>query len=141
MNRMRLIINRYLVLTLCLAFLVGCGEAGNGPGLDKADAEGSQLPDEASEALADDVIARVGDQTITFGEINTALNSAAVVGVSIPTFGTPERDIVRMTLLDKLISANLIYLDALDLGVDKEPECHSCLALPQAIPGRKCCSQ
>ena len=122
MNRMLLIINRYLVLTLCLAFLVGCGEAGNGPGLDKADAEGSQLPDEASEALADDVIARVGDQMITFSEINTALNSAAVVGVSIPTFGTPERDIVRMTLLDKLISANLIYLDALDLGVDKEPE-------------------
>jgi len=69
----------------------------------------------------DDVIARVGDQDITFGEINTAINSAAVVGLSIPTFGTPERDVVRLTLLDKLISANLIYLDALEQGLDRDP--------------------
>lgn len=67
------------------------------------------------------VIARVGDQTIAFGEINTALNSSAIVGVSIPALGTPERDTARITLLDRFISANLLYLDALDQGVDKDP--------------------
>ena len=68
-----------------------------------------------------DVIAKVGDQTITFGEINTALNSSAIVGVSIPALGTPERDTARITLLDRFVSANLLYLDALKQGVDKDP--------------------
>ena len=71
-------------------------------------------------AVESDVIARVGDQAITFGEINTMLNSSAVVGLSIPALGTPERDTVRITLLDKFISANLLYLDALKQGVDKD---------------------
>ena len=69
-----------------------------------------------------DVIARVGDQPITFSEINTLLNSSAVVGVSLPALGTPERDQVRIALLDKVVSANLVYLDALEKGVDKDPE-------------------
>jgi peptidyl-prolyl cis-trans isomerase C len=69
-----------------------------------------------------DVIAKVGDQTITFGEINTMINSAAIVGLSMPELGSPERDTVRITLLDKLISANLLYLDAVQKGVDQEPE-------------------
>ena len=72
--------------------------------------------------LPDDVIARVGDQPITFNQINTMLNSSAVVGVSIPALGTPQRDTVRIALLDKVVSANLIYLDALRQGVDKDPE-------------------
>jgi len=69
-----------------------------------------------------DVIARVGDQVITFSEINTLLNSAAVVGLSIPALGTPQRDTVRIALLDKFVDANLIYLDALRKGVDQDPE-------------------
>ena len=73
-------------------------------------------------APADDVIARVGDQAIRFSDINTMLNSSAVVGVSLPALGTPERDTVRITLLDSMVSANLIYLDALKQGVDKDPE-------------------
>jgi peptidyl-prolyl cis-trans isomerase C len=68
-----------------------------------------------------DVIARVGDQAITFGEINTMLNSSAIVGLSIPALGTHERDTVRITLLDRFISANLLYLDALKRGVDQDP--------------------
>ena len=68
------------------------------------------------------VIAKVGDQTITFNEINTMINSAAIVGLSMPELGSPERDTVRITLLDKLISANLLYLDAVQKGVDQEPE-------------------
>ena len=71
--------------------------------------------------LTDDVIATVGDQKITFNEINTMLNSSAVVGVSLPAMGTPERDTVRIALLDKVVSANLIYLDALKQDLDKDP--------------------
>jgi len=86
--------------------------------------EGAAAAAEASSApvAGGDVIARVGDQTITFGEISTILNSSAVVGVSVPAVGTPERDTVRVTILDKLISANLTYLDAKAKGVDKDPE-------------------
>jgi len=77
-------------------------------------------PDTRIEAV-NDVIAKVGDQTITFSEINTALNSSAIVGVSIPALGTPQRDTARITLLDRFVSANLLYLDALKQGVDKDP--------------------
>jgi hypothetical protein len=77
---------------------------------------------EAGATMVDDVIARVGDQTITFSEINTALNSSAIVGLSIPAVGTPERDTTRIVLLDRFVSANLLYLDALKQGVDKDPD-------------------
>lgn len=78
--------------------------------------------DSITAMVTDDVIARVGDQEITFSEINIMLNSAAVVGLSIPAMGTPERDTVRITLLDNFIDVNLIYLDALRKGVDQEPQ-------------------
>jgi parvulin-like peptidyl-prolyl isomerase len=82
----------------------------------------ARAADSAPKAIAvDDVIAKVGDQTITFGEINTALNSSAIVGLSIPAVGTPERDTARIVLLDRFVSANLLYLDALKQGVDKDP--------------------
>jgi parvulin-like peptidyl-prolyl isomerase len=69
-----------------------------------------------------DVIAKVGDQAITFREITTMMNSAAIVGLSMPELGSPERDTVRITLLDKMISANLLYLDAVQKGVDQDPD-------------------
>ena len=75
---------------------------------------------EAVEAV-NDVIAKVGDQTITFSDINVAMNSSAIVGISIPAVGTPERDTARIVLLDRFVSANLLYLDALKQGVDKDP--------------------
>jgi hypothetical protein len=77
---------------------------------------------QTASASESDVVARVGDQAIHFSEINTMLNSSAVVGLSIPALGTPERDTVRIALLDKMVSANLIYLDALDNGLDKDTE-------------------
>ena len=70
----------------------------------------------------DDIIARVGDEDITFSLLNTMLNSSAIVGLSIPALGTPERDQTRLTLLDKVISANLLYLDAQKHGLDRDPE-------------------
>ncbi len=82
----------------------------------------ARAADTAPRAVAvNDVIAKVGDQTITFSEINTALNSSAIVGISIPALGTPERDTARIVLLDRFVSANLLYLDALKQGVDKDP--------------------
>ena len=67
-----------------------------------------------------DVIARVGDQEINFSMLNTMLNSSAIVGLSIPALGTPERSKVMITLLDKVISANLLYLDAKEKGTDRQ---------------------
>jgi len=68
-----------------------------------------------------EVIARVGDQPITWGEVNTMMNSSAVVGVSIPAVGTPQRDKALIVILDRFIGANLLYLDALKQGLDKDP--------------------
>lgn len=70
-------------------------------------------------ANAEGVIARVGDEVITFNQLNTMLNSSAMVGLSIPALGTPKRSKVMITLLDKVVSANLLYLDAKDKGADK----------------------
>ena len=72
------------------------------------------------EAPAEGVIAQVGDQIITFNELNTMLNSSAMVGLSIPALGTPKRHQVILTLLDKVISANLLYLDAKEKGTDRQ---------------------
>ena len=66
------------------------------------------------------VIARVGDEIITFNELRTMLNSSAMVGLSIPALGTPRRNKVMITLLDKVISANLLYLDAKKKGTDRQ---------------------
>ncbi len=67
-------------------------------------------------------LASVGDRQISFPQLNTQLNSTAVVGLSTPALGTPERRTALLTLLDKAISANLLYLDAIDRGVAENPE-------------------
>ena len=65
------------------------------------------------------VIAKVGDEIITFNQLNTMLNSSAMVGLSIPALGSQKRNQVIITLLDKVISANLVYLDAKKNGADR----------------------
>ena len=72
-------------------------------------------------AEADDIIARVGDEVITFRSLDVTINSSAVVGIPIPPPGTPERTNMRLTLLDRRISSNLLYLDALAAKVDEDP--------------------
>lgn len=72
-------------------------------------------------AVPKDILARVGDQTITFGEIETMINSSDMVGMPIPAPGTSARNHVRLMLLDKMISANLLYLDALKQGAQSNP--------------------
>ena len=83
---------------------------------------GAALPISAS-ALAkpDDVIAKVGDQTITFSQIDVMINSSDVVGIPMPSPGTRARNETRLLVLDKVISANLLYLDALRKGMQNDP--------------------
>ena len=73
-------------------------------------------------AQSADLIARVGDEVITFNQLSTMLNSSAMVGLSIPALGTPKRSQVMITLLDKVISANLLYLDAKKKGTDRQTQ-------------------
>ncbi|MEW8458848.1 MAG: peptidylprolyl isomerase [Candidatus Thiodiazotropha endolucinida] len=76
----------------------------------------------AGPVLSDgNVLARVDDRIITFPQLNTQLNSTAVVGLSTPALGTPERRTVILTLLDKAISVNLLYLDAVGKGKLEDP--------------------
>jgi len=104
-----------LILSFCLClFLLGaCSE--------EPESTATEGPEENAADEPGDVVARVGDQTITFSELNTMMNSSPIVGLSMPALGTPGRDKVRLTLLDKMISANLLYLDAMKQGVDKDP--------------------
>ena len=121
-----------LLTTLTPATLIACGlltlpscsnsDAGtaNINTSDSASIQAAKQNDGAIEPS--DIIAHVGDEVITFSELNTTLNSSAMVGLSIPALGTPQRSKVIITLLDKMISANLIYLDAKEKGTDKEKE-------------------
>jgi len=85
--------------------------------LTAARAESPQVP----EGQPADSVARVGDQTITYSQLNTQLNSSPVVGLSVPVLGSAERNTVMLTLLDKAISVNLLYLDAGKRGTDQDP--------------------
>ena len=111
-----------IMLAVLTVFPIALGAASTAVAV--AEEPGAAVASDAKdvkEAVASDVIARVGDQAITFNQINTMLNSSAVVGVSVPALGTPERDTARIVVLDKVISANLLYLDARRLGLDKDP--------------------
>ena len=67
------------------------------------------------------VIAKVEDQVITFSQIDTMINSSSLVGIGVPAVGSPERNVLRVHILDKIVTANLLYLDALKKGMDKNP--------------------
>lgn len=103
----------------------GCGHAGEPADATEQKTEvasGNKAGETAVPAgLPEDTIAMVGDQPVTFNQIDIMLNSSAVIGMTIPPPGTPERNQVRLTLLDRIVSANLIYLDALDKGLDDNP--------------------
>ena len=121
MNRLSRIPFIILPLLICSVLLIGCSKDPESSAATVQVEDTAATSDTPVPQLPDDVIATVGDQHITFSEINTMLNSSAIVGLSIPALGTPERDTVRITLLDKMISANLIYLDARRKGLDKDP--------------------
>lgn len=110
-----------LLLPLLLALLLvsACSDQPGDTAAKTATETTPASPPETSTQQVEGVIARVGDETISFDELNTMLNSSAMVGLSIPALGTPERNQVIITLLDKAISANLLYLEAKEQGVDR----------------------
>jgi hypothetical protein len=91
--------------------IAGCGE-------DQSQDSSSEIPAEKTDIPAD-AIARVGDEVITYSQLNSLINSSAMVGISVPEIGTPERQQFMLGLLDNIISANLIYLDAKVKGIDR----------------------
>ena len=99
-----------LLLSLTLLF-TGCS--------DEEPGDKSTEVSTAKAAEPVDVVARVDEEVITYGELNSMLNSSAMVGLTIPELGTPERNKMMLAMLDKLISANLVYLDAKDKGTDR----------------------
>jgi peptidyl-prolyl cis-trans isomerase C len=105
------------VSVLGLSLLGGCGDKSN----DATATPATSVPQAATAEQFSGVVATVGDEEITFSLLNTMLNSSAMVGLSIPALGTPERNQTIITLLDKAISANLLYLDARQRGVDRQP--------------------
>ena len=117
------LMNKFELLFLSALCVLSVASAGDSQALpmDAAEAVVFKNPAEAVRKDPDDMIARVGDQIISYSEINTMMNSSAIVGLSMPELGSPERDTVRLTLLDKHISANLLYLDALKQGKNQEP--------------------
>lgn len=116
-------------LALVLAYTTGLAWATAAPAdaptaPSQAEGEATPSPQAASPATPDAraVIAKVGGEEITYGELATMMNSSAVVGVAVPALGTAERQRASIVLLDKVISANLLYLDALRQGADKDSE-------------------
>ena len=85
--------NHVLLMTLflLLPWLSACSdkpaevtdsiEAGRSQETASADSEAEPEPP--------DVVARVGDQTITFNTLNTMINSSPIIGLSIPELGSP----------------------------------------------------
>ena len=69
-----------------------------------------------------DAIARVGDQVIRFSELTARLNSATVGGLSVPALGSRGRARVMGELLGTAITVNLLYLDAVRHGKDRDPD-------------------
>ena len=79
------------------------------------------IPALAMPSGSQEAIAEVGDQTITLHDVDVLIDSSSVIGVPIPPKGTAERNRLRMVILDRMISANLLYLDALSQGLDDNP--------------------
>ncbi len=102
--------------------LLGCSKQADNAATEQGAGAGSSQPSSGVPAgQPDDVVADVGGEIITFSQLNTMLNSSAIVGLSVPAVGTTERNTVRIALLDKMISANLVYLDAIKQGADRDP--------------------
>jgi parvulin-like peptidyl-prolyl isomerase len=103
----------FINIVLVSVFLnsAGCSD-------DRSQDIGSEVPDEKS-VMPTDAVAHVGDEVITYSQLNSLINSSAMVGIVVPEIGTREREQFMLDLLDNMISANLIYLDAKAKGIDR----------------------
>lgn len=111
---------RTTAITIFSIFHVACSDSTAMSSNNLSDLNNADVLNIAKEGSGD-IIARVGSETITYSQLSTMLNSSAMVGLSVPALGTPRRNQVLITLLDKAISANLLYLDAGQKGTDQSP--------------------
>jgi hypothetical protein len=93
---------------LSLAFSVGCN--------DKAVSEGKKPPAGLTRQQAALVLAKVGDNTITVGDLAAALERFGEIDRL--RYQTPQK---RKELLQELIDAELLAQEAKQRGIDKEP--------------------
>jgi uncharacterized protein (DUF4415 family) len=126
MRKDKIIFTSLAPLVVALSLLGACSDTSSETAAMPAPGSASEAamvsPSEAAKAAwPEDTVASVGDEYITYSLLNTMLNSSAMVGLSVPALGTPERNQVIITLMDKAISANLLYLDAKQQGVDQTP--------------------
>jgi len=106
-----------LGLALPAAFaLSGCKSCDGGGGTDTADAGGHAQPTSLTPEQAKQVLAKVGDETITLGDYAAALEH--MDQFDRLRYQSPER---RKELLDEMITVKLLAKEATAKGYDKEP--------------------
>jgi peptidyl-prolyl cis-trans isomerase C len=107
----------FLVLALVLGSSLGCSKKTDSSAPEAAPAESGDTGYGLSEAQASEVLAKIGDKTLTVGEF------AEIIGSKSPyiraRFEAPEQ---RKELLDNLIRFELLVYEAKRLGYDQQPE-------------------
>jgi DNA-directed RNA polymerase subunit F len=104
--------------TSALALLVGCSSCKSGtPASSSADGGTSQAPAGLTEAQAKQVLAHVGDRTITLGDFASAIEH--MDQFDRMRYQAPER---RKELLNEMIDVMLLADEARARGYDKDPQ-------------------
>ncbi|MBN2717532.1 MAG: peptidylprolyl isomerase [Deltaproteobacteria bacterium] len=108
---------KYLMIVLLLAGLWGCGNAAPEPQKNEAGKTGDDLPNGLTAEQAAKVVAKVGDQTITVGDVTEQINRLSPYIKR--RWATPEK---RREFLQKLIQIELLSQEAMRNGLDNSPE-------------------
>jgi parvulin-like peptidyl-prolyl isomerase len=106
-----------LVCALACAAATGCAGCRSSAPATSADAGASVTPSAAGSVDPGQVLARVGDRTITLGEYVAALEH--MDQFDRLRYRAPER---RRVLLDEMIDVALLAQEARDRGYDQDPE-------------------
>jgi DNA-directed RNA polymerase subunit F len=112
---------RFVCIAACtgaLALLVGCSSCKSGTSASSgADGGATQAPAGLTEAQAKQVLARVGDRTITLGDFASAIEH--MDQFDRMRYQAPER---RKELLNEMIDVMLLADEARARGYDKDPQ-------------------
>ncbi len=107
----------FLWLTLVLGSSLACSKKTESPEQNAVSEESGEDGHGLSEAQANEVLAKIGDKTLTVGEF------AEIIGSKSPyiraRFEAPEQ---RKELLDNLVRFELLLYEAKRLGYDQRPE-------------------
>ena len=106
-----------LMVLLLLAGLCGCGNNAPKAKKDEASKPKEELPHGLTAEQAAKVVAKVGDQTITVGDVTEQINRLSPYIKR--RWATPEK---RKEFLQKLIQIELLSQEAIRNGLDDSPE-------------------